>query len=181
MNIYQIKVTLRHIHPPIWRRIQVAGDTHLGQLHHILQDVMGWTDSHLHAFVIGGDTYGVPDPDFPDDMEMENERNVRLDKIAQEGGTLIYEYDFGDNWEHKLKIEKVFEPEPGTPYPACIKGQRACPPEDCGGPWGYANVLEALNDPGHEEHEEMREWVGEEFDPELFELDEVNEILQAGR
>ncbi len=176
MNIYQIKITLCHIKPPIWRRIQIAGDTKLGKLHDILQAVMGWTNSHLHAFRVGHDTYGVPDPDFPDDTK--SERNVRLNKIAQEGDSLIYEYDFGDGWEHDLEIEKVMPPEPGTQYPICLAGERACPPEDCGGPWGYEHMLEVLNDP---EHEEMREWVGDEFDPERFEVDEVNGQLKGVR
>ena len=176
-NIYQIKVTLKHT-PPIWRRIQVAADTKLGKLHHILQAAMGWTDSHLHAFRAGRTSYGVPDPDFPDDMEMENERNVRLDRITAEGDTLIYEYDFGDGWEHELKIEKVLKAEPKTRYPVCLAGKRACPPEDCGGPWGYEHLLEVLRDPKHEEHDEMLEWAGPDVDPEAFDLGEVNRAFR---
>ena len=130
--IYQIKVTLRHITPPIWRRIQVTGDTKLGQLHDILQDVMGWSDSHLHAFRIGRDSYSEPNPEYNDGMK--NERNVRLDKLA-------------------------------------------CPPEDCSGPHGYMNLLDILNDPKHEEHEEISEWIGEGFDPEQFSVDDANEVL----
>jgi len=172
---------LRHIHPPIWRRIQVAGDTRLGKLHHVLQVVMGWTNSHMHAFVIGDDTYGEPELDDTGDLEMENERNVRLDKIAHKGDTLVYEYDFGDSWEHELKIEKVIPPESGARYPVCLAGERACPPEDCGGPWGYEQMLQVLNDPDHEEHEEMREWVGEEFNPERFDLGEANRQLKGVR
>ena len=105
--IYQIKVTLRHVSPPVWRRIEVPGDIKLGTLHRILQAVMGWTDSHLHAFSARGVTYGMPDPepDFRDDTK--EERNVRLDRIAAEGEVIIYEYDFGDGWEHELKIEKL--------------------------------------------------------------------------
>jgi len=181
MNIYQIKITLRHIHPPVWRRIQVMADTKLGKLHHILQDVMGWTNSHMHAFVIGDNTYGEPDLDPTGDLEMENESNVRIDKVAKAGDTLIYEYDFGDGWEHELKIEKILETEPGAHYPVCLAGERACPPEDCGGPPGYAYLLEALNDPQHEEREEMREWVGDNFNPERFEVDEVNRQLKGVR
>lgn len=133
-SIYQIKVALRHIAPPVWRRIEVPGNIKLGQLHDIIQIVMGWTDSHLHAFHVGRVTYGVPDPDALVDMEMENERNVRLNQIAAEGDKLIYEYDFGDGWEHELGIEKIFPAEKGKRYPRCIAGKRACPPEDCGGP-----------------------------------------------
>ncbi len=174
--IYQIKVTLRHITPPLWRRIQVTGDTKLGQLHDILQDVMGWTDSHLHAFRIGRDSYGEPNPEYNDGMK--NERNVRLDKLAEEGDKLIYEYDFGDGWEHEMLIEKILEPEIGATYPRCLAGKRACPPEDCGGPHGYMNLLDILHDPKHEEHEEMCEWLGDDFDPEHFSVEEINEVVQ---
>ena len=175
-SIYQIKVTLLNIDPPVWRRLQVAGDTKLGKLHSILQDAMGWFDSHLHEFRIGNDVYGENFPESPFDVK--SERNVRLDKVAREGGVLIYMYDFGDSWEHELKIEKVLPLEPGAHYPHCLAGERACPPEDCGGPWGYANLLEVLNNLKDEEHEEMREWVGEDFDPEHFDLDTVNRILR---
>ncbi len=174
--IYQIKVTLRDSTPPIWRRIQVKGDTKLDELHDILQIAMGWTDSHLHTFRREAAEYGVPDPDFPDSME--DECSVRLDRIATEGETIIYEYDFGDGWEHDLEIEKVIAPEPGVYYPRCFAGERACPPEDCGGVWGYENMLQILNDPDHEEYEEIREWMGEDFDPEAFDLEEINQLLK---
>lgn len=179
MNIYQIKVTLKHSRPPIWRRLQVPADTKLGKLHDILQAAMGWTDSHLHAFRVGDTSYGVPDPDFPDDMK--SERSARLDRIAGERGTLIYEYDFGDGWEHELKIEKILPAEKGKRYPLCLAGSRACPPEDCGGVFGYARLLEVLTDPKHEEHEETLEWLGEDFDPEAFDLNEVNQGLKVLR
>ena len=174
--IYRIKVTLRHIAPPVWRRIEVPADIKLGKLHDVLQMAMGWTDSHLHGFRVGRDSYGVPDPDFPGDFN--NERNVRLNQIADEGDTIIYDYDFGDSWEHDLKIEKLLPPEPGAHYPRCLKGSRACPPEDCGGPWGYQNLLDALKDPKHENHEEMLEWFGDGLDPEAFDLDDINEALK---
>lgn len=175
--IYQIKTTLRHIAPPVWRRLEVPADTKLGKLHKILQTAMGWTDSHLHAFRAGGITYGVPDPDldFPDDIK--NERNVRLDQIAGEGETLTYEYDFGDGWDHEIKIEKALAADPIIHYPRLTAGARACPPEDCGGPPGYAHLLDVLHDPAHEEHDELREWVGEDFDPDAFDLDAINRML----
>lgn len=174
--IYRIKVTLRHVAPPVWRRVEVPADIKLGKLHRVFQIAMGWTDSHLHAFRAGRESYGIPDPEFPGDME--NERNVRLDRIAVQGDKPIYEYDFGDGWEHEMKIEKTVSAEPAVRYPRCTAGSRACPPEDCGGPWGYEHLLEVLRDPKHEEHEEMREWIGGEFDPEAFDLGEINEALR---
>lgn len=174
-RIYQIKVILKWSKPPIWRRLQVRGDTKLGKLHQILQIAMGWWDEHLHAFEAGGVAYGEPDPDFPSDLRQE--RNVRLDKIAQEGETFRYEYDFGDSWVHEIKVEQVLDPEPGVRYPRCLAGKRACPPEDCGGVPGYERMLEIVGNPKDEEHEEMVEWLGEEFDPEVFDLEAVNEEL----
>lgn len=179
MHIYQIKITLKHSRPPIWRRIQVTGDTKLGKLHRILQVAMGWTDSHLHAFRARGMDYGVPDPEFPGDTK--NERNVRLDRIADEGDTLIYEYDFGDGWEHELKVEKVMPAAPGARYPLCLAGKRACPPEDCGGIPGYEHLLEVFSNPAHEEYHDMQDWLGGELDPEAFDLNEVNDALQGVR
>lgn len=175
-TIYRVKIALRHVAPPIWRRIEVPADTKLGKFHRILQAAMGWTDAHLHAYRVGGVTYGVPDPDSPDDKTV-NERNVRLDRIAGEGDKLIYEYDFGDGWEHELKIEKVLPAESAVHYPRCTEGRRACPPEDCGGSPGYEHLLEVLRDPKHEEHEEMHEWIGGDFDPEAFDLDAANRAL----
>ena len=174
--IYRIKVTLRHVAPPVWRRIEVPADIKLGKLHHVLQITMGWTDSHLHGFRAGRVNYVVPNPDLPDDIH--NERNVRLDQIADEGDTIIYDYDFGDSWGHDLKIEKVLPPQPDAHYPRCLKGNRACPPENCGGPPGYERLLDALKDPKHEDHEEMLEWIGGDFNSEAFDLDEVDATLK---
>ncbi len=179
MDIYQIKVTLRHSHPPIWRRIEVPADTKLGKLHRVLQAVMGWTDSHLHAFRVDGEAYGVPDPEFPDDME--NERNVRLDRAAGEGRTIIYEYDFGDGWEHELRVEKIAPAEPSIRYPRCLAGKRACPPEDCGGIPGYEHLQEVLSNPKNKEYKELRDWLGYDLEPEAFDLDEINRALKGIR
>jgi hypothetical protein len=178
--IYQIKVTLKDSKPPIWRRILVRSDITLAALHRILQAVMGWWDYHLHQFIVGQTYFGQPHPDYG--FEMRDERRVRLNQIApSEGSRFVYEYDFGDSWEHILLLEKVLEPEPGQQYPVCVKGKRACPPEDVGGVWGYEGFLEAIGDPDHPEHEEYLEWIGGEFDPEEFDLDAVNEALRALR
>jgi hypothetical protein len=175
--IYQIKVTLKGSKPPIWRRMQVAGETTLAQLHRILQRVMGWEGYHLYQFVVGGREYG--DPSILEEMEGEDARRVTLATLVRgEKDTFLYEYDFGDSWDHELLIEKVLPFEAGKRYPVCLTGKRACPPEDCGGIWGYAGFLDAIQDPQHPEHEEMLAWVGGEFDPEAFDVDEVNRELQ---
>ena len=181
VQIYQIKVTLKGSKPPIWRRIQVPCNITLAELHRILQAVMGWWDYHLHQFIVGRTYYGVPHPDYYDYMEMRDESQVRLNQIADEGSKFVYEYDFGDSWEHVLLVEKVLEPEPDRQYPVCIKGRGACPPEDVGGIWGYYSFLEAVQDADHPEHEDYLEWIGGEFDPEAFDLDEVNAALRALR
>ncbi|MCX9074068.1 MAG: plasmid pRiA4b ORF-3 family protein [Candidatus Methanoperedens sp.] len=178
--VYQMKVTLEDISPPISRRIQVTNDTTLGKLHRILQIIMGWSDYHLHEFVIGGVSYGVPDKESV--YEVKNERNVRLSQVVSKKQTKFsYIYDFGDYWQHKILIEKILPLEPDMHYPICIKGKRACPPEDCGGVGGYEDFLETIHDPNHPEHDEMLEWVGGSFDPEAFDIDEINRELKKIR
>ena len=141
---------------------------------------MGWTDSHLHVFTSGGESYGVPDHD--DEMEIHDERRVKLNQLlTAPKQKLRYQYDFGDSWTHEVLLEKVLAPEPGATYPRCTAGKRACPPEDCGGVWGYPDFLEAIADSEHEEHDELLEWVGGEFDPEAFDLAEVNAALRRLR
>ena len=160
----------------------MPGDVTLARLHRILQAVMGWLDYHLHQFIIDGTYYGEPHPDYEDWLEMKDERRFRLHQVAPgEGFRFTYEYDFGDSWGHTLLVEKVFPPEPGVRYPVCVKGRRACPPEDVGGIWGYYGFLEAMQDPDHPDHEMYTEWIGGEFDPEAFDLDEVNAALRALR
>jgi hypothetical protein len=141
---------------------------------------MGWEDYHLHQFVAGGEAYGVPDPDFG--MEIRDEKRVRLNQLTRcEKAKIGYEYDFGDSWEHELLVEKILPRQDGQTYPVCLAGKRACPPEDCGGVWGYADFLEAIGNPKHPEHRAMREWGGEDFDPEAFDLERVNDRLKRLR
>jgi hypothetical protein len=177
--IYQLKVTLKDSRPSIWRRIQAPGDISLARLHAVLQIVMGWTNSHWHHFKAGGRYYGKPDPEFASGVEVIDERQVRLDQIAPNvKACFVYEYDFGDSWEHELVVEKILPPEQGAQSPLCLEGQRACPPEDVGGIWGYQEFLAAMRNPRHPEHEDMVEWIGGEFDPETFDLRGVNGALQ---
>ena len=180
--IYQIKVTLEGSKPPIWRRLLVLGDITLGDLHSIIQAAFGWWDYHLHQFIIGGIYFGVPHPDYEDYLDMNDERKIRLHQITERDGFKFrYEYDFGDGWLHQVLVEKILPPEPGQDYPVCIKGRRACPPEDVGGIWGYYYFLEAIGDPEHEEHDQYLEWAGDEFDPAAFDLEEANHALRALR
>jgi len=178
-SIYQIKVTLKDSRPSIWRRVQVPGDILLSRLHAVLQIVMGWTNSHLHQFKVDGRYYGKPAPELADMIEVIDERQVRLNQIAPSvKARFVYEYDFGDSWEHELVIEKILPPEKGVQYPRCMDGKRACPPDDVGGVWGYQDFLDAMRDPHHPEHEDMVEWIGGEFDPKAFDLRGVNGALQ---
>jgi pRiA4b ORF-3-like protein len=177
-SIHQLKITLEDVRPPIWRRVQVSSDTSLAALHHICQDAMGWEDCHLHLFAAQGVTYGEPSPE--DYLPLRDERRVTLGRVApREGDTFTYEYDFGDSWTHRIVVEKVSDPEPGVVYPRCVRGKRACPPEDCGGTWGYSELLAALADPAHPEREQYLDWLGDSFEPEELDLDIVNARLGA--
>lgn len=180
-SIYQIKVTLKDSKPTIWRRFLVGNNVTLHELHNILQTVMGWTNSHLHHFIIKGEYYSEPfDEDF--EVETKDESRYKLDQfVGGEGFKFRYEYDFGDSWMHGLIVEKILPFEKGGHYPVCIKGKRACPPEDVGGMWGYEDFLEAIANPNHPERKEMLEWIGADFDPEYFNLDEINNRLHHMR
>ncbi len=177
--VYQLKITLDDIRPPIWRRVLVK-DCTLAVLHDVIQIGMGWDDCHLHVFEIGDEQYGAPDQ-WQDDMggnDVGNEGKVKLSQIVGRGVKKFrYEYDMGDGWRHTIQVEKTPPAEAGGRYPYCVDGKRACPPEDCGGPWGYGDFLEAVQDPQHPEHEERREWIGGDFDPEAFDLEAVNRRL----
>jgi hypothetical protein len=179
-EIYQLKVTLRDTRPPIWRRLLVPAGVTLEVLHDILQVAMGWYDSHLHEFRIGQKRFGKPDPgdDLMDLPAVVNERTAHLFTVLRKiGAKAIYTYDFGDSWEHAIVVEKVLPPEPGVAYPICVGGKLRCPPEDCGGVPGYYNLLEAIRDPAHKEHEDLLDWAGEDYDPEVFSVDDVNRRL----
>lgn len=176
-KLYQIKVVLKDSKPPIWRRLLVSSEIRLYDLHKVIQIAMGWTNSHLHQFEVGGEYYGIP---HGYDWEpVIDEREVRMSEIAPaEGKKFAYEYDFGDSWGHDVIIEKILPIEPGEQYPKCIKGKRACPPEDVGGIWGYEEFLEAMKDPNHAEHVSYAEWWGGQFDPEEFDMEETNQALK---
>jgi Plasmid pRiA4b ORF-3-like protein len=176
-DVYQLKVSLLDVEPPIWRKILVAQDVRLPRLHRILQVVMGWTDSHLHQFMVGDVRFGEPDREFePSPIDY---ATIQLNQIAPRiGSTCIYEYDFGDGWEHLIEVEDTLPVESVTePLPQCLDGERAGPPEDVGGPGGYASFLVALTDPHHPDHEEWRARVGDGFDPSAYDPGRVNRLL----
>ena len=175
-TVYQLKITLNDVRPPIWRRVQV-GDCSLAELHDIIQFCMGWESSHLYAFEVDGVEYS--DPEMGDDEDSCDSHSQMLSQLANQGpSSFTYEYDFGDDWGHIIKIEKNLPPDPKVKYPCCIDGKRACPPEDCGGAYGYGSLLEVIQNPNHKEHAEMLEWVGGKFDPEAFDINKVNRELQ---
>lgn len=177
-DIYQIKVTLLGTKPPIWRRLLVPADMTLAQLHNVLQIAMGWEDGHMHEFRVGQRRFGHPEPADPF-MRMprtESERSARLSAVLERtGAKMIYTYDFGDSWEHSIVLEKQVPADPDTTYPLCTDGKLACPPEDCGGIPGFYDLLDALDDPNHERHEELSDWIGDDFDPQAFSVDSVNQ------
>ncbi len=176
-NVYQIKIALKNIKPLIWRRVLVADNANFHDLHAVIQGVFGWWNYHLHEFRIGRVKYGDPDNDDFSLVDIQDENDFTLAEMRfSEGTSFTYEYDFGDGWEHSLKIEKIIPFEKMMKLPQCIAGKRACPPEDVGGRPGYEEYLTALADPKHEQYEQYLEWRGE-FDAEYFDLDETNQQL----
>jgi hypothetical protein len=179
-RILQLKVTLRYIRPPVWRRVEVPVDITLLDLHHVLQAAMGWTDSHLHQFEQGGLTYGPPDREFGGPVI--SERKTRVGQVLDRPkARLAYTYDFGDGWEHEVVVEAINDPAPDARYPRVTDGKRACPPEDVGGPPGYEEFLEAVTNPAHKEHASMIEWIGGPFDPERFDVIVANDRVPRRR
>lgn len=166
MRVYAIKVTLLGTRPPIWRRFLVESDITLGQLHSTLQIVMGWTNSHLHQFML--------------QKRKQADRAKLGDLIGSPGSKLLYEYDFGDGWQHELLLEEILNADEAFQR-KCLAGARRCPPEDCGGPYGFRELLDALNDTSHTEHESFCEWLEDGFDPQDFSLEEVNRRLHGQR
>ena len=179
--VYQIKVTLEDLEPAIWRRLLVPADITLEKLHRVLQVAMGWEDEHLHHFMVGKVIYESPHPyaDTFGDPDTESAVTARLcEVLPRVKAKMDYEYDFGDGWLHRIEVEKIVEQPVEEQVPSCLAGANACPPEDCGGPPGYVDLLEALRDPEHPEHESMFDWIGEEFDPVHFDVAAVTRALK---
>jgi hypothetical protein len=180
--VYRLRVELLEIKPLIWRRLLVPADIKLPKLHQCLQLAMGWTNSHLHQFRVGDTHYGVPDPEWPE-LQMRDERQVRLcDLLGEVQREIVYEYDFGDGWEHRIVLEQAEPANEFMSYPLCTAGERACPPEDVGGVPGYEEFLKIIGDPKHKEYGQSLLWAGGgAFDPEGFDLNAVNRALRRAR
>jgi hypothetical protein len=178
--LYQLKITLKWSKPPIWRRVVVRADMTLDRLHEVIQMVMPWTDSHMHHFFAGGAFYGKSDPEFAEmGGETLNEKRYKLADLAPGAKKKFdYEYDFGDGWQHEVIVEKVLPSDAAFRHPTCLAGANACPPDDCGGMGGYYNLLEALAKPKHPEHDDLKEWIGGEWDAALFDLKAANDRLK---
>ncbi len=179
-KIYQIKISLRGSKPNIWRRLLIPSDLLLSDYHIIIQSSMGWTNSHLHQFIKGTTFYRGwdEDDDFWDEFDNVDYKKIKISALLKkEKDKIIYEYDFGDGWEHDIVLEKILAEDGKTKYPVCLKGKMNCPPEDCGGIWGYQNMLQILQQPKHEEYDSYLEWLGGGFDPEEFDIEYVNELL----
>jgi hypothetical protein len=178
-GIARLKITLDDVKPPVVRRIEVPLGIRLDRLHAALQVVLGWTNSHLWEFRAGGSGWGVPDLDGGFGTEPHDAKKATLFGVLEDAGarSIGYLYDFGDGWEHTIKIERIVDAEPGALYPRLIDAVGRCPPEDIGGPWGYMEFLEAIADPKHERHTEMTEWHPADFDPNALDISHVEQQL----
>ena len=178
-SIARLLITLDDVKPPVRRRVEVPLAIRLDRLHLVLQAAMGWTNSHLYEIRARDVGWGLPDPDFGDGPL--DAKKARLVDVLEDVGTktLKYLYDFGDGWEHTVKVERIADAVPGTTYPVLIDATGRCPPEDVGGSWGYAELLDAIADPAHENHAEMKEWVGEPFDPKAVDVEALADDVAA--
>jgi hypothetical protein len=182
ITLYQIKIELKNSKPKIWRKILIKSDMFLSDFHMAIQFAMGWTNSHMHSFEYNGKSYSerVIGDDFWDEFDCVDYKNFKVSKfLKNEKDKIKYEYDFGDGWEHNIVLEKILPIENDKRYPICIGGKNSCPPEDCGGIYYYIHMLEVLKNPKHKEYKEIKDWLEEEFDPEEFDLQEVNSGLAS--
>lgn len=184
-SVYHLKVTLEDSKPPIWRDVLVPSDLTLDHLHYVIQAVMGWSNCHLHHFIAekifykgaDDDNYSL-DASYKDDYERDEKDYTVSQLLTKEKASIIYEYDLGDSWTHKIELKKILPIDANARQPRCIKGKQACPPEDCGGVWGYGDMLETIQDAKNPEREEVLQWLGDDFNPDYFDLDAVNNVLK---
>lgn len=193
VQIHELKITLCGSKPPIWRQFAVPSDMHLSDLHYAIQIVMGWTNSHLHQFIasdlsrkkyrsMGKRGYTHSERRFSDTRfeleDTDDEKKTMLSELVPAAKSkFIYEYDFGDSWEHLIEVVKISPPADKVKYPVCLAGELACPPEDCGGTWGYYDMLEVLKNPKHKDYKDIRGWMPPGFKPERFNLEAINAEL----
>ena len=173
----QLKIELQHVKPKVWRRLVVPSTIHLPKLHVVLLRVMGWAGGHCHAFSFTSGEYGEPDPDWDDHLI--NESRVSLNTALAGSTSFTWEYDFGDGWTHKIKVERIdtMPAEHKLKFPICLAGAGACPPEDVGGPPGYEDFVQAMANPNHPEHASLKQWYGRPFDPNAFDVQQVQDQL----
>jgi hypothetical protein len=174
--VFEMRVALRQIKPPIWRQLLIYGSTSLHGFHGAIQEAFGWQNYHLYEFRLGARRFEAPEQDEATDEDATDVLLMDLD--LKPGTTLQYTYDFGDDWEHDIRVITVRAHDPGAVYPYCVDGARAGPPEDCGGPHAYQEFLDILADPKHPEHRERREWAGPHFSPEVFDIRATNRVLE---
>lgn len=177
----QLRIELKWLEPTIWRRVLVPDSITLARLHDVIQTVMGWTDSHLHVFQIGGVYFGNAEPEDDLPWEVLPEQRAKLKKALGARKTFSYLYDFGDSWEHTVKVEAALAPEGSVTGALCVGGAYACPPEDVGGAEGYMGFLEAISNPHHPEHQAMLTWCGGDFDLAAFDMSRINRCLEDVR
>jgi hypothetical protein len=175
-ELYETRITLKHVDPPIWRTVLVDGNIRLDMLHDVIQAAMGWEDAHLHAFHSKGKTY-MPETGGEFEPSGSTTDFTLRDLAPHEGDHIEYEYDFGDGWQHEISVMRIAAFDAHVNAPAVIDGENACPPEDCGGSWGFADMLAAFQDEHHPDHDEIVDWLGVDFNPEFFDIKEANQRL----
>lgn len=179
-HAYRLLVKLEASEPTVWRLISVPGQMTLADLDRIIQAAMGWTNSHMHLFVIDGNLYGLPDDEWIDDKPVLPDDEFTLDEVlGKSTQSFLHEYDLGDGWHHDVTVQAVeLADEDRNGWPMCLAGANACPPEDVGGLGGYEEFLQAISDPSHDQHDAMRRWCGGLFDPKGFDLNSANRAIR---
>lgn len=179
-TVYQLRIELQYIEPLIWRRMLVPDTLKLSKVDRLVQAVMGWANSHMHAWRIGSQSYGVPDEEWIGSSAMLDERKFTIGQVlGEQVETFVYSYDFGDGWDHRITVEECLPVQDGrNDWPMCLAGQNACPPEDVGGPPGYMDFLQAMRDPNHEQHADYWRWWGGPFDPYAFSINTANMAIR---
>lgn len=179
LTVHQLEVSLRDVAPRVWRRIMVPSEMTLDDLAAVLEAAMGWLGGHLHLFDIDGTEYSMHSPEF-ENLGLDESEYTIGEVPLEVGTTMRWDYDFGDGWQHDVKVEAITPFVAGTGYPICLEGERACPPEDCGGPWGYEELVKVLADPDRPDPNEIREWISE-FDPAEFDPAEATAAMRSPR